>query len=160
MATVSIAARFKNALLALMQTVQYDAGSGADRAFQEVTGSLASDFDTSPNLQVLPGDVSDGRVTSAQTERVVRYVLRTRLALEDSAKTQDEIVDHMYALTDLIIDTVDLADQNSSLGDGQGEFPSYFMDATRGDWITVETPAGSHLDCDIDVKITYSKNLT
>lgn len=153
------AKRIKNALLLLLATIEYDAGGGNEAAFAQILDNNRNVFEGYPNAQVLPGDVTDTRQTVAQTDRMITYMIRLRIPLEDTDASQSATYDQMYDLTDLVLDCFDESDQGSTLADGIGTIGTYFMNATRGDWKIVPAGNGVILLCDINLEITYSKDL-
>jgi hypothetical protein len=152
--------RIKNALVALVEGIQYDTGSGGGQAFEQVIGSSHAAFEGWPNAQVLPGDVTVEKPTVNQADRTPAYFVRIRLPLEDTQQAQDAAYDQMYDLTDLVIDAVDQADYDGSLQDGTGLIAITMMNATRGDWIIEPSSNGINLVCDVNVQITYSIDLS
>jgi hypothetical protein len=153
------AKRVKNALVILLQGITYDTGSGSEAAFTQVLDNTHNEFHADQTAQVLPGDVTDDQPTVAQADRVLSYIIRIRLALEDTPETESNTYDRMYDLTDLVLDTCDLSDRTGSLRDAIGAIGITLMQASRGDWVVLETNAGATLICDINIGITYSKKL-
>jgi hypothetical protein len=147
----------KNAIKTLVSTIKYDTGSGEEDAFTLITDSTAGEFDSSPVLQILPGDVTTTKGTTAQNDRVVALILRTHLQIEGDPGNESAVVDHMYDLTDLLIDQLDQGDQDGALaGTGTG---AWILNATRGDWTVVPQNEGAVLMCDVNVEVKYSKDL-
>lgn len=160
--------RIKNALMAMLTAIQYDAGGGAENAFAQVLDNSRNIFDGYPNAQVLPGDITVERPTTGQADKAPAYIVRIRIPLEsldaaNETRTPDEIqsaaYDQMYDLTDLVIDAVDQADHDASLTDDAGLISITMMDATRGDWLVVTAADGSVLLCDVNLAVSYSRNL-
>lgn len=151
--------RIKDALVALLEGVTYDKGSGAGPAFQKVLGSNWSGFDGYPVAQVLPGREATSRPTTGQADKTPDYIVRIRLPLEDTEQSEQETFDYMYDLSDLVIDAIHDADQRSTLEDGRGPLDIYQMDCEQGDWLEVASDNGSNLFFDINVTVSYSKDL-
>ncbi len=107
--------RVKNALKALLAQIKYDSGSGEQDAFVSVLGSTEGQFEGYPALRILPGDVTTEKTDTAVNDRTLVYVLRVHLPLEDTAEASEATYDHMYDLTDLIIDTLDRGDYTGAL---------------------------------------------
>lgn len=148
--------RIKNALKAIATDLQYN----DEPAFQEVLGSNAGAFNGYPNLQILPGDISTEHVTTGESDHAPAYILRVRIPLEDTNTAQETAVDKMYDLTDLLIDAIEDQDTHMSLTDDDGLIAITKMDAARGDWLEVPASNGANLVCDVNVQITYSKDLS
>jgi hypothetical protein len=147
--------RIKNALVSVLTAITYNDES----AFTQVLDNSRNVFDSYPNVQVLPGDVSNEKTTTGQTDRTPAYIIRIRIPLEDANQTQSTAYDHMYDLTDLVLDELDTSDHDSTLNDIDPTLGVYMMDATRGDWMVVPSSGGDTLLCDVNVQVTYSKDL-
>jgi hypothetical protein len=159
----SMPKRIKNALMLMLGAIQYDTGAGATAAFKQVLDNSRGVFIGWPNVQVLPGSMTDDRQSVDQADITVEYILRLRIPLEDTDQDQSSAFDMVYDLTDLIVDAVDSADQDSTLADGTGNLASllgnFLMQASRGEWIVYPANEGDIFVCDVNVQITYSKSL-
>ena len=152
--------RTKNALISLLAGVQYDTGDGPEDAFVRVQDNMYLVGDSTPIAMVLPGDVSNQRVSTFQTERTLLYLVRITVQAEDNTDaSQSQLIDQLYDLTDLVIDCLDEADQASGLSDTLGSLGTYMLTAVRGDWSEPQTNSGYALACDVNVQIVYSKSL-
>lgn len=148
--------RIKNALKQVVSAIQYDAGSGAENLYQEVTDTTADQFDGYPVLQILPGDYTTEKAAFNQNDRSVNLVLRTHLRIEtQTAATYDK----MYDMTDLLLDALDQADDDNSLNTIDATLGTWILNAIRGDWSVVDSAQGSILLCDVNVEVKYSKDL-
>ena len=152
-----ISKRTKNALIAIMSAVTYDAGSGAQPAFQDVIGTTEGEFDGYPILRVLPGELRTEKAATAENERTLVFILRTVLPLEETTEASSAAYDKMYDLTDIILDTLDHGDYQGILTDTDPTLPTWMLNATRSDWIVAPTPAGVMLVCDVNVEVRYLK---
>ncbi len=151
--------RVKNALKALLAGIDYDTGSGNEDAFTSILGSTEGQFDGYPAVRVLPGDVTTEKADTGVNDRGLNYILRVHLPLEDTAEASEATYDHMYDLTDLMIDTLDRGDYTGALEDIEPDFGTWILNATRGDWYVTESEAGAVLMCDVNVEVKYSKDL-
>lgn len=137
----------KNALVSLLQAVQLD----GETAFTEVRGHTRGEFNGYPSIRVLPLDVSNEQGAQSQMDKTVAFSVRTHLPIGDGSE-----FDRMYILTDLILDTIDQADNDDDLRAALG---TNLMSATRGLWGEMETQRGVVLYADINVEVSYSKDL-
>jgi hypothetical protein len=88
-----ISKRTKNALVAIMSAITYDAGSGSQQAFQNVIGTTEGEFDGYPILRVLPGELRTEKAATAENERTLVFILRTVLALEETTEESSTAYD-------------------------------------------------------------------
>ena len=138
----------KNALVGLIEPLQLD----GETAFVEVKGHPRGEFDGFPSVRVLPADVSSENVAFGENDRTVSFTVRTHLPV----KTDGSEFDRMYELTDLLVDALEQADFDNTL---QSQVGTYILTASRGTWMDVSTQSGVVLQCDIDVDVSYSKEL-
>jgi hypothetical protein len=148
----------KNGIKALVATIKYDTGSGPEDAYSLVTDGTKDEFDTSPVLQILPGNLDPAKGTTGQDDRTLTLILRTHLQFEASSADDSTIIDHMLDLTDLLIDTIGQADHDEQGFVGTG-ISAWLMDAQRGDWFVKPLAEGADLTCDVNVQVKYSKDL-
>lgn len=153
------AKRIKNSLVALLTGIQYDAGSGPEDAFQQVLGSNYGTFTGWPNVQVLPGHEAVTVVTTHQNDKAPDYIIRVRIALEDTSQSQDAAFEQMYDLSDLMIDAISDADHDSTLNDSEGTLGVYMMNINQGDWAILPTNGGLCLAFDLIVQVTYARDM-
>lgn len=140
----------KNALVEVLDGIEYQ----DEPAFTDVIGHTQGEFDSYPLVRVLPGDQTSERSTQSQNDRTIRYIVRTHVELNGGTA-----FDYMYDLTDLIIDTINEADFADQLSTIDPTIPTFMMQADRGDWFDTDTQAGVVLVCDVNVEVTYSKDL-
>lgn len=151
--------RIKNALKIMLTAVQYDAGSGGEAAFTSVLDNTRGEFDGYPAARILPADLTTTKASVGQNDRSVNFIVVVTLPLEDSPETEAATFDKMYDLTDLIIDTLDQGDFIGAVNTADPTIGTYILNATRGDWMVVDTKAGLQLTCDVNVEVKYSKEL-
>lgn len=136
----------KNALISYIQEQQKD----GEPAFVTVTDSMTKTFTGYPSVAVLPASQSSSKAAYGQNDRTVAFIVRTYLPVEQDGSE----VDYMYDLTDLLINALDEADFTNAL-----DVQTYLLNASRGDWYDTDTEAGPVIMADINVEVTYSKDL-
>jgi len=152
--------RIKNALKTVLSGITYDTGGGAEPAFISVLDNTKGEFDGYPSVRILPGDMTTTKGSVAENDRVINFVIRVHLELENKPETESAIYNWMYDLTDLIIDTLDVGDYTGALHTADNSLNTLFLDATRGDWMVAETNSAAVLLCDVNCGIRYSKALS
>ena len=138
----------KNALVTLLDGLEL----GGEPAFIDVKGYPTSMFDGMPSVFVMPADQTTEKAAVSQNDRTVAFVITTHVA----EKTDGSDYDYLYDLTDLIINALDNADYDDTFSATLG---TYLLNASRGDWYKADTQAGPALIVDINVAISYSKDL-
>jgi len=145
---VSKSRDIRDALISVITPLQLD----GEQAFMEVVGHEAGAYDKYPTVRVLPIDVSNTKGAQSQNDRTVVFTVRTHVEMAEDGSDYNQ----MYPLTDLIIDALDEADQGNTF---QSSIGTYIMNVTRGDWQYLGVPSGVALVADINVEVSYSKNL-
>lgn len=143
--------QIKDQLVSILTSLQ----SGGDQAFTSVLDNPYGTFDGTPTAQVLPGRLAMSRESSQQVDKAPTYVVRVRVDDENTAEGQQAVVNALYDLSDLVMDAIADADQDNTLG----SIGAYMMDAELGEWAPFSTNDGIQLVFDINVTITYSRNL-
>lgn len=151
--------RIKNALKTVLNTITYDAGSGAEPAFTAVLDNTQGEFDGYPALRILPADYTTDKAAVSQNDRTASYVIIVHLPLESTPEAESATYDKMYDLTDLILDTLDVGDFTGALTDVDPTLGTWILNATRGDWAVNTSKGGAILMCDINCEVKYSKDL-
>lgn len=145
----------KNAVVTLMSEVEYK----GEPAFANVTDDTASDFAEYPVLRVLPNFIENTRDAQSQNDRDVNLQLVVTLPLEDPAAIQAKVIDQIYDLTDLILDTLDSGDFNDRLKEIDPTIGSYDLVADRADWDVVDTKGGAQLMLIVGIVVSYVLDL-
>lgn len=146
----SKALAIKDGLVEIIAAIQLD----GQAAFTEVKGHPRGQFDGFPSVRVLPGDQLTQKESFSENERTVAFTVRTHLpATNDGSE-----FDHMYKLTDLIIDTLDSADFYGQLDAALPDVGAWILNATRADWFDEDSQEGPILSCDLEVQVKYSKD--
>lgn len=161
--------RFKNAIMGLLGSLTYDIGNGSGAAFVTVTGDATTEFNSYPIVRVLPGEMDTQKASVAENERTLAYDCYVHLPLENRpqhtvngsqvAMSESDIIDWMYDLTDIIIDSLDEGDFHNVLSTYDATLPSYFLEAQKGDWKVKGSKGGALLQCVVSLHIRYSKLL-
>lgn len=138
----------RDALVGLIQPLQLDGES----AFVEVKGHPNGQFDGFPSVRVLPLDIDREKGAFRQVDPTVAFTVRTHVPEKDDGSD----FNYMYELTDLLMDALDEADATDALHE---TLDSYNMSAARGSWGYEDTQEGVVLFAEINVAVTYSKDL-
>lgn len=138
----------RDALVTRLATVQKDGAV----AFTEVVGFEGNAFDGYPSVRVLPLDLNNEKGSSYEMDRTVGFIVRTHVpAVQDGSDYAA-----MYELTDLIVDSLDEADVDNTF---QAAIGTYILSTTRGSWTYEDSGTGVVLCADINVEVSYSKDL-
>lgn len=138
----------RDALISVIAPIQRD----GEPAFTEVVGYPGDQFDSYPSVRVLPLDIDNQKSAFNQVDRHVAFTIRTYLPAKDDGSDFDQ----MYELTDLLIDSLDEADQSDALREQLG---TYMLNTTRGSWDYFGDQSGVSLYADINVEVAYSQDL-
>lgn len=150
----------KDALVTLLSGVQLDAGHGAEPAFGLVTDDPSMTFTgNEPFVMVYPAPSNDTKAAIGQNDREVAFIVIVVLSMENKQRTQVQTYDYMYDLTELILDCFDEGDFTDALNRTDTTLHTWIMNATRSTFLPAEAKAGAILLCNIDVAVTYSKDL-
>lgn len=140
----------RNAIIGLIQGIQID----DEAAFSSVSGVPVGEFDDYPSVRVLPSVLDNEKAAFRQTDRSVTFIVRTYLPY--GANEQATNTDKMYLLTDLIFDQLDESDEDEAFRTALG---TYILTTDRGEWTVEEVAGGVLLYADINVEVSYSKDL-
>lgn len=143
----------KDALVTLISGIEYQ----SEPAFTEVVGNPDTAFDGYPSVRVLPGKLATVKGSTGQNDKTPDYIVRTHIEVDNN--DWQPAIDQAYDLTDLIVDTLDTADNQGTLNTIDPSLGLLKVNATGGEWFPQETQAGVVLMCDINVEVTYSRNL-
>jgi hypothetical protein len=142
----------KDALVTLLSGIHVD----GEPAFVEVKGHPRGEFDGYPGVRVLPRKPIDNeKGAMAEQDRTNSFIVRVHMPSTDEGGEFDK----MYDLTELIIDTLDQADQDDALNEIDSSIGTYLLNTTGGDWFEQNTQAGLVIMADINVEVGYSKEL-
>lgn len=142
----------KDAMVSILSAIELD----DEPAFVAVKDHPRGEFDEWPSVRVLPADQPNEKGSMGQNDRTPTFMVRTYVP----ATNEGTEFDQMYVLTDLILDALDEADFNNSLNEIDQTIGSYMLNATRASWFDSDSQAGPILICDINVEVTYSKDLS
>lgn len=142
----------KDALITLLSTVEVN----GEPAFVEVKGHPRGEFDGYPGVRVLPRrPVENEKGAMSEQDRTNSFIVRVHMPSTDEGGEFDK----MYDLTELIIDTLDQADNDDTLNEIDDTIGTYLLNTTSGDWFEQNTQGGLVIMADINVEVAYSKEL-
>lgn len=155
----SKARKLRDALVTVIQGINYDAGGGSEPAFALVTGDPSQEFNQEPYALVYPAPINSTKGATGQQDREVTFQILVLLNMETGARTQSQTYDYMYDLTELILDALDAGDFHDVLNTVDPTLGTWLMDASRGTFVPADTKSGAALLCTIDVAVNYSQYL-
>lgn len=148
--------RIKNALKTYLGSITYN----GEQAFTSVLDSTSGEYSGYPIIRILPADMTTTKGAVGENDRSVNFVARVHLPLEGSTgKSESQIYDWMYDLTDLIIDQLDQGDFNRALETIDTNLDTLILNASRGDWTVAESDNAAILMCDVAIEIRYSRDV-
>lgn len=159
MAYKSKARKIRDALVTILQGINYDAGTGNEPAFGIVTADPSLESDEEPYALVYPGLINNNLVATGEMDRSVGFAVFVVLKMETDSRNQLQTYDYMTDLTELILDTIDEGDFTDVLNTVDSSLGTWMMEATRGTFKPAKSNSGAILLCQIDVAIHYSKDL-
>lgn len=145
----------KNAMKTILTNIQY----GGEPAFTTVLDSGSGTMNGYPIAQLLPGSIDSEKSSVAQNRRTVALIVRVFIPLEENSDSDAEIIDRMYDLTDLIMDTLDIGDYTRLLDATDTSLNTTIMNCTRGYIEMGGYNGGQGLVCDVNVAVDYLKDL-
>ena len=149
----------KNALVSLLQTITYDAGSGPEQAFQLVTTDPKAEFDQEPYCFVHRIKTQSKLTQTGSNDRTVTFTLAIVLSLENGRRTQQATYDYMDDLTELTQNALDQADFTDALSSYQSTVNTYIVTADTNTPVPAQSKSGLVLLNTIDVAIKYVYDL-
>ena len=161
----SVSRHLRDALIEVLQGIQYDAGSGPEQAFQLVDGNPSDEFDQEPYALVYPADLINTKSQTGEQDRNLQFEIFLLLKLENglnadsSARTQEQTYDYMYDLAELVLNALDEADWNDTLHSDDVTIVNWILNASRGTFLPAKMKAGAVLVCTIHVSVEYSFDL-
>lgn len=151
--------RIKDALVTILSGITYDAGGGAEPAFVSVLDNTKDEFEGYPAIRVLPNNLSSVVVENTQNDHTVSFAVIMHFPLNSPGEVESSIYNRMYDLTDLIVDTAEHADYLGTLSSIDPQIQNWIMVVKQGRWYIANGKAGSLLLCNLDIEITYSKDV-
>ncbi len=149
----------KYALVNLIETIQYDAGSGPEQAFQLVTTDPKAAFDQEPYCFVYRTKTQSKVIQTGSNDRTVNYGAIIVLSLENGQRTQQQTYDYMDDLTELVQNTLDTADFTDALSTYQSLVSTYIVTAVTNTPVPGVSNEGAVLLNTIDIAIKYIYDL-
>lgn len=150
----------KDGLLALLSSIQYDAGNGEGSAFELVTDDPSGAITAEPYALVIPAPWEDIKGPVGQNDRTVCFTIVMLLSLEDKQRTQPQSYNMMEDLTELVLDALDESDFTDGLNQYNPDPKNWILESPKAHILPAEwKKGGAVLLCRIDVAIKYTKDL-
>lgn len=151
--------KIKDALISMLQGITYDTGSGPEPAFVNVLDNTKYEFEGYPSVLVLPNTLASTTAQSAQMDHTVSFATIMHFSLSDPATIETATYNQMYDLTDLIVDTVEHGDYIGQLSTIDPTITNWRMDVKQARWYVATGKIGALLLCNVDIEVTYSKDV-
>ncbi|RAN78016.1 hypothetical protein B5P43_18465 [Bacillus sp. SRB_336] len=151
--------RIKDALITILSGITYDTGLGEEPAFVSVLDNTKDEFEGYPAIRILPNNLSSVIDTNAQNNHTVSFAVIMHFPLNSPDEVESSIYDRMYDLTDLIVDTAEHADYIDELSTIDSAIQNWLMVVKQGRWYIANGKAGSLLLCNLDIEVSYSKDV-
>jgi hypothetical protein len=145
----------KDALVTILTGLTY----GGETAFANVTDNTHNDFEGSPIARVLPGGYQSVTGSNVQRDHTVSYSIILSWPLENPSDVEADLYNQMYDLTDLIVDTLQHDDYIQKLSTINPLITNWLLDANRATWRIAAGKIGALLLCEINVMVSYSKDI-
>jgi hypothetical protein len=152
--------RIKDALISILEGIQYDVGNGPEPAFSAVLDNTHNDVEGSPVARVLPGrgiKVSTG--SNTQKDYQVPFSVIISWPLEDPSDIEQSLYDRMYDITDLILEKVAAEDYIGELSTIDPQIINWRMDVSGTNWRLAAGRGGALLLCEVQIEVTYSQDV-
>ncbi|MEC5150872.1 hypothetical protein [Cryobacterium sp. GrIS_2_6] len=151
--------RIKDALVAILSGITYDTGAGAEPAFVSVLDNTKDEFEGYPAVRVLPNTIASTTSSNSSKDHVVSFAVIMHFPLNSPSEIESDIYNRMYDLTDLIIDTTEHSDYIGKLSTIDPLIQNWMMDVTSVRWHIASGKSGSLLLCNMNIDISYSKDV-
>lgn len=151
--------RIKDGIVGVLQGITYDTGSGPEPAFVSVLDNTKDEFQGYPSVRVLPNDFNSEPGEMSQRDHTPSFTLILHLPLESASEIESATYDQMYDLTDLIVDALEHADYEGTLNGESLTHNTWRLVVPQVSWFVATGKAGALLLCNIDVEVSYSKNV-
>ncbi|MEA9986253.1 hypothetical protein [Subtercola sp. RTI3] len=151
--------RIKDALVTILSSLQYDAGSGAEDAFVDVVDNTRDAFEGSPIARVLPDGFASTPGSNSQNDHTPKFDVIVSWPLEDPSDVESALYDQLYDITDLIVNKVEHDDWVDELTQIDPNIQNWIMDIGKVSWRIASGKSGALLLLEIVIGITYSQDL-
>ncbi len=152
--------KIKDALITILQGITYDTGGGAEPAFVQVLDNTKDEFEGYPSVRVLPNTLSSVTADSESRDHTVAFAVIMHFPLSSPTDVESATYNHMYDLSDLIMDTAEHADYIGQLSTIDPTFINWLMNVTQVRWyISPNAKPGPILLCNINIEVSYAKSL-
>lgn len=150
--------RIKDAIVTMLTGLEYDAGNGPDKAFQNVIDNTHDDFDAQPIARVLPDGFTSSTAQSYQTDHKVSFSVIVTWALQDPRDVESDLYNAMYDITDLVADLIESGDYQGALSGIDPTIQSWMMNFNKANWKVATGKVGAVLLCEMNISVTYSQD--
>ena len=150
--TRGMSRRIKDAIVSILAGIEYE----GETAFVSVLDNTKDEFTGYPSVRVLPSELSSSELDSADRDHAVEYAAIMHFPLNSPTDVDSEVYDRMYDLTDLIINTLELHDQDGGLSAIDPEIQAWLMSVPSARWYVGQSEAGALLLCNVTIKVRYS----
>ena len=151
--------RIKDALITILSGISYDTGAGPEPAFVNVLDNTKDEFEGYPSVRVLPNNIISTTITNVEKDHVVSFAVIMHFPLNSPYEVESTVYNRMYDLTDLIIDTTEHADYVGQLTKNDPLIQNWMMNVTSVRWHIANGKSGSLLLCNMNIDISYSKDV-
>lgn len=151
--------RIKDAVIVMLQGIQYDTGSGPEPAFVNVLDNTKDDFEGYPSVRVLPNNLASVTGDNVDKDHTVAFAVLMHFPLEDPNNIESNIYNQMYDLTDLIVNTIEHSDYIGKLSQIDPSIQSWMMEMKSARWYVATGKVGGMLIVNVALEISYSKEV-
>lgn len=151
--------KLKDALITIISAITYDTGSGAEPAFTAVLDNTKDEFKGYPAVRVLPDNLASVTGSNVQKDHTVAMAAIVHWPLQDPTNIESDLYNHMYDITDLLVDTIEHADNSGQLAQIDPTITNWKMDVKRANWTVASGKAGAFLLLNVAIEFCYSKDV-
>ncbi|WP_427007195.1 hypothetical protein [Pseudarthrobacter sp. H2] len=149
--------KIKDAVVTMLSGITYDTGAGAEPAFVNVLDNTKDEFDGYPSVRLLPNGMTSTTATSDEKDHTVSFAAIMHFPLNSPTDVESATYNHMYDLTDLIVDTTEHGDHINQLSAIDPTIANWIMNVTQVRWFIANGKSGALLLCNINIEVSYSK---
>jgi hypothetical protein len=149
--------KIKDAVVTMLTGITYDTGSGAEPAFVSVLDNTKDEFEGYPSVRVLPNDIASVTAMNAEKDHTVSFAVIMHFPLNSPADVESDTYNHMYDLTDLIVDTSEHGDYIGQLSTIDPTIQNWMMEVKSARWYIATGKSGALLLCNVNITVSYSR---
>jgi hypothetical protein len=151
-----ITRQLKDALVAILQTVQY----GGEPAFVSVLDNTHDEFSGFPAALVLPDKITSVPMgLGGQMEHTAAFEFVTHIPVASPSDVEQTQYNTMYDLTDLLQNAIESGFFTNALSQQIAGFASYNMTCKQAVIRPVQSKIGPILLSRLNIEITYSQDV-